>query len=254
MLIQIYSDIHLEFKTKIIKIKPCAPYLFLTGDIGKFNGLYMEFITYCSKNWIKTFVILGNHEYYNIDSDYNSLKNNYTDFINTFDNVYLLDNNYVELNNEINVYGCTFWTPPTTNITSIINDYKYINMEPNKLIDKEFVSYLSEIELTNLVNYLTNNTKKTIIITHFPPIQENTSNPKFVSSKQFIKDYFAWNNNIIINDYNLNKNIYCWISGHTHYSYDFMKNNIRFISNQFGYSTEVYESKINIEGLYNIDI
>jgi predicted phosphohydrolase len=254
MLLQIYSDIHLEFKTKIIKIKPYAPYLFLAGDIGKLNGLYKEFIKYCSKNWVKIFIILGNHEYYSLENDYNTLKNEYINFISIFNNVYLLDNNYIELNDEINVYGSTFWTPSMTKITSMINDYKYIHMEPNKLIDKEFVSYLSNYELTNLVNYLNNNNKKTIIITHFPPIQENTSNPKFVSSEQIIKDYFAWNNNIIVNDYNLNKNICCWISGHTHYSYDFMKNNIRFISNQFGYSSEVYESGIKIDGLYNIDI
>jgi predicted MPP superfamily phosphohydrolase len=162
--IQVYSDIHLEFKSKPIKIKPCAPYLFLAGDIGRLNGVYKDFMNYCSKHWLKTFVILGNHEYYDTNSDYYTLNNDYKVFFNTFANVYLLDNSYIELNEEINVYGCTFWTPPYSNISSIINDYKYITMEPNKPMDETFVSYISNLELTNLQNYLHNSTKKTIIL------------------------------------------------------------------------------------------
>lgn len=253
--IQVYSDIHLEFKTKPIKIKSYAPYLFLAGDIGRLNGVYKDFIKYCSVNWLKTFVILGNHEYYNTNSDYYTLNNAYKEFFKNFNNVYLLDNSYVELNEEINVYGCTFWTPPSSNISTIINDYKninYMNLETNEnnLINEQFVSYLSNNELTNLIQYLNSTSKKTIILTHFPPIQENTSNPKYVNSEQYIKDYFAWNS-IPTFTFSFN-NILCWISGHTHYSYDFIKDNIRYISNQFGYSSEVYESGIKIDGFYNI--
>lgn len=247
--IQIYSDIHLEFKNKPIKIKPYAPYLFLAGDIGRLNGVYKEVVSYYSKNWQKTFVVLGNHEYYHNEKDYSTLNSEYKDFFEGFDNVYLLDNSYVELNEEINIYGCTFWTPPPTNISSIINDYIHIQMDSNNTINESFVSYISNLELTKLQNYLDNNTKKTIILTHFPPIQENTSHPKYVNVSPEIKDYFAWNLPL---EKGNQKNILCWISGHTHYSYDFIKNNIRYISNQFGYSNEVYQSKIKLDGLYEL--
>ena len=33
-------------------------------------------------------------------------------------------------------------------------------------------------------------------------------------------------------------NVIGWISGHTHWSHDFMKDNIRFVSNQTGYYKE----------------
>jgi predicted phosphohydrolase len=253
--IQVFSDIHLEFKSKPIKIKSYADYLFLAGDIGRLNGVYKDFVSYCSKNWLKTFIILGNHEYYHNIKDYSTLNSEYKEFFEKFNNVYLLDNSYVELNNEINVYGTTLWTPPSTNISNLINDYKYINYlnnESKKIenITEEFVSLLSNYELTNLKNYLNNTNKKTIILTHFPPIQENTSHPKYVSSSQEIKDYFAWDNLTLTKS----SNILCWISGHTHYSYDFTQDNVRYISNQFGYSNEVYESKINIYGLYDIKL
>ena len=41
-----------------------------------------------------------------------------------------------------------------------------------------------------------------------------------------------------------------WISGHTHYSYDFTKNKCRFLSNQMGYSSEINESKFNQNGIF----
>ena len=42
----------------------------------------------------------------------------------------------------------------------------------------------------------------------------------------------------MLNKFNL-KNVPIWISGHTHWSYDFEKYNTRFISNQLGYKYEL---------------
>ena len=47
-------------------------------------------------------------------------------------------------------------------------------------------------------------------------------------------------------------NIECWMSGHTHYSYDFNYKETRFISNQFGYIDEINNSEINYDGLFEI--
>ena len=35
LIIQLYSDLHLELTNIVPKIKPLAPYLFLAGDITK---------------------------------------------------------------------------------------------------------------------------------------------------------------------------------------------------------------------------
>jgi predicted phosphodiesterase len=66
--IQVLSDIHLEFYKKFPKFKPLAKYLFLAGDIGTIESKYdqkiINFLSYCSENWEKTFYVLGNHEFY----------------------------------------------------------------------------------------------------------------------------------------------------------------------------------------------
>ncbi len=96
---------------------------------------------------------------------------------------------------------------------------------------------------------------KIIMVTHFPPIQTGTSHPKYSGEPDTIKKYFTWPDNTLslFNKYN---NIKCWISGHTHYSYDFTENNIRLLSNQTGYRTEMlnHESKFNDNTLYEIEL
>jgi hypothetical protein len=55
LLIQIYSDLHLELTKSIPKIEPRCPYLFLAGDISRFSHpSFKEFLTYCNENWEKT--------------------------------------------------------------------------------------------------------------------------------------------------------------------------------------------------------
>ena len=80
--IQILSDIHLEFYKTYPEFKPHAKYLFLAGDIwtidSKWDFKVKKFLEYCSKNWEKTFYILGNHEFYQptkIAAKKNVLKN-----------------------------------------------------------------------------------------------------------------------------------------------------------------------------------
>ena len=49
-------------------------------------------------------------------------------------------------------------------------------------------------------------------------------------------------------------NVPLWISGHTHWSYDFEKFNTKFVSNQLGYKEELGETGINENGLFQIEI
>ena len=42
------------------------------------------------------------------------------------------------------------------------------------------------------------------------------------------------------------------MSGHTHYSYDFIFKEIRFISNQFGYLDDLEDTGVNYDGLFEI--
>ena len=99
-----------------------------------------------------------------------------------------------------------------------------------------------------------NNNEKIIVVTHFPPIQKNTSSPKYINEKQYIKDYFS--SNILLDLKNLSNKIYCWIHGHTHYSNDFIEpeTGIRVVSNQLGYLQEFKNTTMKEDGIFEIEL
>ena len=75
---------------------------------------------------------------------------------------------------------------------------------------------------------------------------------KYSTERNTTKFYFSWSDNTLDN-FNLN-NVSAFISGHTHWSYDFNDKNTRFISNQLGYKSELGSTGLNEDGLYEIEI
>ena len=243
---QLYSDMHLEFYTNYPFIKPLAPTLFLAGDIGHYNKTqFKNFFDYCSPRWKTIVYVLGNHEFYIDGNTIDDKYNKYKKFFNNYNNIYLLNNSFVRIE-DINIYGSTLWTQPTLDL---ISAKKYFN-NFNK-IEYMDIQKTSNLQYNSLKNYIENNKKKTIIISHFPPLQKNTSAIKYLNQEKIIKDYFAWEHLI---DEIPNKNIIGWLSGHTHHSYDFNYKNIRLLSNQIGYKKELNKNTFNIDGLYEIII
>ena len=109
IIIQVYSDIHIELWNKIPEIPVKAKYLFLAGDICNLNhSLFFPFLDYCSKNWEKTFYIPGNHEYHIKKKNYNELQFEYLYKIKSrYKNIFYLDNDFISLDEEnINIYYC----------------------------------------------------------------------------------------------------------------------------------------------------
>lgn len=261
--IQIYSDIHIELCNKLPELPVLSKYLFLAGDICYYSHpLFFPFFDYCSKNWEKVFYIAGNHEYYVKNKNFNELNFEYKYKIGErYKNIFYLENDFVALNEEINVYGTTFWTKPpfqTTNEAKIyLNDYNwitYFNKDLNKIknLDINFINELSKESFKKLQLYLNQQEKKTIIMTHFPPLRTGTSEPKYLLEKKTTDLYFSWPDKTI-DDFNL-YNVSAWISGHTHWSYEFEKNGTKFIGNQVGYKNEYGNTKINELGVYEIDL
>ncbi len=225
MLVQIHSDFHLENYKEYFKIIPKAEILILAGDIGRLdNRIYIKFIKYVAKRWKKIFLVLGNHEYYNKSKSYQKLNQEYRSFLGKFGNIFLLDKD-IYLMEDILIIGCTLWSDIDERVYDYINDFRQIN----NLSIKEY-QYLHEQDKNFLLSNLDNSYKKIIIITHYPLIRENTSHPKYQNDPIWLKNYFS---NSIDLDYN-NKQIIC-IAGHTHYNYNFIKNNVRYLSNRFGY-------------------
>ena len=136
--IQIYSDLHLELTKSIPKIVPRSPYLFLAGDITSFNhSSFGEFLSYCNDNWEKTFYVFGNHDYWNTNSYIQKIQRQVKEYIQDREltNVQILDNEFVSLNEEIIIFGSTFWTysPFMTEYEARMysNDYNMIRFKQN---------------------------------------------------------------------------------------------------------------------------
>ena len=261
--IQVFSDIHIELWNKLPEIPIRAKYLFLAGDICyQTHPLFYKFLSFCSLNWEKVFYTPGNHEFYIKNKNYNELTIEYKNFLKEkYKNIFYLDNECVSLDDNVDVYGTTFWTNPTFSSTyeakMYINDYniiKYFKQGLDRVVDLDinYVRELSYESFDSLQNHLKQTKKQTIVMTHFPPIRTGTSNPKYSGQNPLLANYFSWNDDTIdkLNIINLP----VWISGHTHWSYDFERDGIRFISNQLGYKSEIGDTNVNEDGLYEIEI
>jgi predicted phosphohydrolase len=265
---QLFSDLHQEFITNFFRLPPKSDYLFLAGDIHKiYKNNFDMFFDYVSKNWKHVFYVPGNHEYYSRNDDIFYLKSEYKKYFQNYNNIHYLDDDYYTLNlddkndKKIIIIGSTLWSL-VSNIDNI-NDFKNIKQSENKntieennnLLTKETFNELHNNSIEFITKHLNKfNNEKIIVITHFPPVQKNTSSPKYINEKQHVKDYFS--SNILHNFSDKKDNILCWIHGHTHYSNDFIDDvtGIRVISNQLGYLTELKYTNMKDYGLFEIEL
>ena len=254
---QLFSDLHQEFITNYYKIPPKSDYLILAGDIHNIcKSNFKLFFDYVSQNWKEVFYVPGNHEYYDRYQTISYLNKQYKLFFKDYTNIHLLDNNSYILNlNEINIkiIGSTLWSSITD--TQSINDFKFINEKLDTFISKDLFNKLHYESVKYIKDEIdNNNNEKIIVITHFPPIQKNTSSPKYVNEKQHIKDYFS--SNILLDFKNQSDKILCWIHGHTHHSNDFIEpeTNIRVISNQLGYLQELKNTTMKDDGVFELEL
>jgi predicted phosphohydrolase len=258
---QLFSDLHQEFIINFYKIPPKSDYLILAGDIHNISKINFKlFFDYVSNNWKQVFYIPGNHEYYNKYETLSNLKKQYESFFENYVNIHLLDNNICTLNydeNVIKIIGSTLWS--SIYETEGINDFKNIKEKHNEYISKEqfndlhnkSVKFLKE-QIDSSIN--NQNNEKIIIVTHFPPIQKNTSGSKHLNEKQHVKDYFS--SNILLDFKNVSNKISCWIHGHSHFSNDFIESEtgIRVISNQLGYLQELRNTTMKEDGVFEIEL
>ena len=120
MKFQLASDFHLERYKKLPEITklitPSAPYLILAGDICNVkHPHFFEFFNKICPLFTKIFYVLGNHEYYCNDMmpEFYSMSETEEyarNILNNFNNVYLLQKDFIELGNKIIIMGATLWT------------------------------------------------------------------------------------------------------------------------------------------------
>ena len=215
--------------------------------------------------WHRIFYVLGNHEYYSNSKTMPVLKKAYQDFLAEFPGITLLDWNEVVLihspesfdnpNSKIAVLGATMWPVAEFSLVTQINDFRRINLKSHPANPTSRTVSLSppamnELHLADrewlfgkLTETLTNNPdiETIIILSHFPLTREGTSSPEYSGQKQAIKNYYAneYHTDLMeitsswraeTNPANSSKKQIISISGHTHFSYDFMRDDIRYIN------------------------
>jgi len=255
MKLQVYSDIHIEFYKTFPRFVRHADTLVLAGDIGiftKFN--YTDFLDYISKTWKDIIYVPGNHEFYNDTNSITSTKNIYVKIFAEYDNIHYLDNDSIILNDgdeKIRFIGSTLWSKPDY-IEGLCDFYKIKELKQNELVPLSIETFkqMHEESVTYIKQTLDNDKIiKTVLITHFPPVTEGTFHPKYKNSIHV--NYFS--NNLDKMGISVS-NICTWISGHTHFSHNFVIDGCRFVSNQMGYPGEYQESGVEITDKSVIDI
>lgn len=134
MLLQIVSDIHLEYrKNRYPFINRRAPNIALLGDIGKpFSHVYQRLIADLSRRFERVILIAGNHEYYRTGSHKVTVSEVQEQLRKTaamYDNVCFLEQQCTFIDG-VRILGATLWShiPPEQwrAVRKKINDYTMI--------------------------------------------------------------------------------------------------------------------------------
>jgi hypothetical protein len=255
MLVQIYSDLHLEELEEFPRFPVLSNVLILAGDIGHINSsLYADFLDYCSDKWKEVWVVLGNHELYSLEKSRHTLELEYIDFFNRYDNIYLIHRNthtYYDkyTDTTYKIIGCPLWCNVPEKYEDKVNSLKYIRGEKGPITLDEF-NQLHREELAWALHQL-ENSHNPVLVTHFPFTIKNTRQARFIKDDPSDMIYAFANNYNSLLKIKYSKQLTC-ISGHTHYSHDFKDNNVRFISNQLGYKYEDGYTSFKNDGMFRL--
>lgn len=247
MLIQIASDLHLEFGIDPNIIKPCGDVLCLCGDIccmvdDSTINYMVEFLTQYTKHYKYILWVPGNHEYYTsrvneLDkaSTYTYAIKNMNQLTKQFPNLIILNNKSVDIKLEktYRFIGSTLWThipaDRSTDIEQAMSDYKKIRIW-RKRVCAEYIS-------TRDVNRWHNNCVKFL--------KSEIAQLKYTDAKAIIlthhKPYLSEHKSDISDAYEVDMNdlmtprISMWAYGHTHVPDKTRINSVFVISNPGGY-------------------
>lgn len=203
----------------------------LAGDIGNpYQSNYERFMEFVRNHFKQTFVIPGNHEYYNKTKTIEETNQNLKDYFNRFSNVRLL-NNSCEMYGGHCFIGTTLWSK-ITNPTYEINDTRNIP-------GLDYIQYnrLNRMSVNFLEDAVANNDNCVVITHHVPSYSLIDVKYKTKRINPYNQWFYCDMDKFIETAGNQNK-IKCWIYGHTHTPSNVTLNGIPFLCNPIGYPTE----------------
>ena len=252
MKLRYFSDLHLEFMKSLSiedfmkKISPGKDEVcILAGDIGNpYQPNYDTFIKFIISNFKKTFLIAGNHEYYNKTKTMKETNTFLHDYFQQFPTISFL-NNTCEKYEGICFLGATLWSK-ITNPTNTINDvYRIPNFDivQYNQLHTESIRFLEDALQSNAH-------EKCIVITHHMP-SERLLDKKYTTKEMMpYNQWFCCNMDELITTYKAS--IQCWIYGHTHTPSTHILEEIPFVCNPIGYPGE--NSDVNFDTTITINL
>ena len=248
------SDLHCEFSYPDNIEGDKDAVLVLAGDIFVGTKAFRE--EYIPK-WASMFkyviYVLGNHEYYrhNIDTLPNKIRNKIKEL--KLDNVFLLDEDVVELDG-IQFVGTTLWTslnsgnPVAKIVTKFsMNDFNQIRVGAKyrklDIADWLYMNHSAMLFLES-IDY----SKPTVVVTHHSPHKMG------VDSTRYKNDDLSHAYYTDLTQFILDKKPLMWIFGHTHkYVKEIVGDTLLYsnprgyVSDKFDYETEGYSPSNFVE-------
>lgn len=235
MKINLYTDLHLEFDPKEIKIRSDVDVIVLAGDICNLTDLrpLQKLLYSISKPVI---YVSGNHEYYNDGRiPMSVLDTKVKQFLtNHLPNVHYLYNESVVIKG-VTFYGGTMWADLNKSnpnvmevVTHNMNDYWYIFTEEGKLTPVDTIKMHNEFMDGLKSAIASKTTDKLVVVSHHAPIYK--PNPRF-GFDNVSYAYFSTEAESIM----LDNKIDLWLHGHTHQSYETMVGDTKVVANAHGY-------------------
>lgn len=218
MKIQYASDIHLEFpdNSKWLSQNPLTvvgDILVLSGDMLLFGSENLEthpFIDWCSANFQHTFLVPGNHEYYN-GVDITRTLGDF--FFPIRHNVTFCNNHSVRID-DVELFFTTLWTHVSPHsemkVQQLMVDCYRIRHGHRFLLAHDYAK-LHKLCVDWLTRALAESTaQKKVVVSHHCPVM--VEDPIYESNG--VSEAFV----VPMEDYIENSDIDHWVFGHTHYN------------------------------------
>lgn len=241
MKIRYFSDLHTEFMNweggiesylykKILclsenEICVCA------GDMGNpFSYNYHVLMKHLSRTFKKTFVIPGNHEYYQKDKTIEQVDGYLETYFNGYQNISFLNNRSEHYESYLFI-GTVLWSK-VVDPTHFINDTSKIPALTVSRYNELNVSCIQFLEKT--IN--SEEVEKCIIITHHMPSKQLIHQKYNTPDMEPYQQWFYCEMNEFINAHK--DKIKAWIYGHTHTPLEYMIHGVPCVCNPIGYPKE----------------
>lgn len=232
MVLQYYSDLHLEFDSCPIAagdIRPDTDLLVLAGDIAVETWNLLEFLDNLPA--IPILYVLGNHEFYG--KPYNSTVDRFREALAPYLHVHLLERDEAVLNG-VRFLGTTLWSDLAGGrhrdaCEMGLADYRYIYGDSGHPITPDVTLQEHRQSVAWLEGRLAMPLGgPTVVVTHHAP-SFRSQPPRFAGSR--IGGGFCANLDALIERYQPD----VWIHGHLHDSADYRIGRTRVVCNPFGY-------------------